>query len=128
MAKVKAKSNKKREKRSRVIIHIYAGFGNTIVTITDTKGNGLGQSSAGAAGFKGSRKRTPYAAQVASNNICKKVKDEYEAAYCDIRVRGAGPGRESAIRAVGDFFQVKSILDCTGIPFNGCRAKGERRA
>jgi len=107
--------------------HIHASFNNTIVTITDAQGNTISWGSAGAAGFKGSRKSTPYAARVAAQNAAKTAFD-MGVQEVDVFVKGPGPGREQAIRtfqAVG--IRVTSITDVTPIPHNGCRPPKKRR-
>ena len=107
--------------------HIFATFNNTIVTFTDKKGNTISWSSAGNSGFKGSRKSTPYAAGLAARNAAGIAKDNgmHE---CDVIVKGPGPGRESAIRAIqASGMRVKSISDITPVPHNGCRPPKKRR-
>lgn len=107
--------------------HIYAAFNNTIVTITDTKGNTVSWSSSGAAGFKGSRKSTPYAARMAAQEAISAAL-ELGLQEVDIRVKGPGPGREAAIRAIqGTGVRVRSISDVTPVPHNGCRPPKKRR-
>jgi small subunit ribosomal protein S11 len=107
--------------------HIAATFNNTIVTITDNNGNTVAWASAGSAGFKGSRKNTPYAAGLASRNAAR-VAQEFGMQEMDIIVNGPGPGRESAIRALQTAgIRVKSIRDVTPVPHNGCRPKKKRR-
>ena len=109
------------------IAHVNATFNNTIVTITDTKGNTIAWSSAGAEGFKGSRKSTPFAAQLAAENAGKKAKD-IGVKTLEIEVRGPGSGRESALRALQSTgFIITSIKDVTPIPHNGCRPPKRRR-
>ena len=109
------------------IAHVNATFNNTIVTITDTKGNTIAWSSAGAEGFKGSRKSTPFAAQLAAENAGKKAKDN-GVKTLEIEVRGPGSGRESALRALQSTgFIITSIKDVTPIPHNGCRPPKRRR-
>lgn len=109
------------------IVHIQASFNNTIISVTDSKGNLLTAASAGAAGFKGSRKSTPYAAQMAAEKAITAAKD-YGIARVDVMVRGVGSGRESAIRAMQVAgVVVTSIKDVTGIPHNGCRPRKARR-
>lgn len=124
-----ARKNKKAKKViTDGIIHINASFNNTIITVTDRQGNALRQSSSGAAGFTSSRKHTPFAAQVAAEQLANTVKDEFKMERVDVRVKGPGPGRESAIRAFnGAGFKVGSIEDCTPIPHNGCRPPKKRR-
>lgn len=112
---------------SRGVVHILASFNNTIVTITDPKGNALCWSSAGAAGFKGSKKSTPFAAQVASEQAAKKAV-EHGMKEVEVFVSGPGAGRESAIRALqATGLAVSAIHDTTPIPHNGCRPPKRRR-
>ncbi|MCA9897790.1 MAG: 30S ribosomal protein S11 [Anaerolineales bacterium] len=107
--------------------HIFATFNNTIVTITDMSGNTIAWSSAGNAGFKGSRKSTPYAARLAAQNAAR-VAQESGMQEMDVIVKGPGPGREQAIRSLqASGIQVKSIRDITPVPHNGCRPKKKRR-
>lgn len=109
-------------------VHIRATFNNTIVTITDLKGNSLSWSSGGNVGFKGSRKSTPYAARLASQSAARTARDVYGLQIVDVIVKGPGPGRESAIRALQSAgLQVRSIKDVTPIPHNGCRPPKKRR-
>ena len=120
---------KKKEKKniSNAIAHVNSSFNNTLITITDYQGNTIAWSSSGSMGFKGSRKSTPYAAQLAAEDAGKKA-SEHGVKILDIEVQGPGSGRESALRAlqiVG--FQVNSIRDVTPIPHNGCRPKKRRR-
>ncbi|KAB2965937.1 MAG: 30S ribosomal protein S11 [Thermoanaerobaculia bacterium] len=120
---------KKKERRivPHGIAHIQATFNNTIVSICDPEGNALCWSSAGRIGFKGSRKGTPFAAQVAAQNAGNLAKD-MGVRTLDVQVRGPGAGRESAIRALSAAgVEVKSIRDVTPIPHNGCRARKRRR-
>ena len=126
---VKRKSGKKREKLSipAGMAHILATFNNTIISITDLEGNLLTTSSAGAVGFKGSRKGTPYAAQQAAS-IAANAAKEYGMRTIQVRLKGQGAGRESAIRALQNSgLEVKSIRDITPIPHNGCRPPKRRR-
>ena len=120
---------KKKEKKniSNAFAHVNSSFNNTLITITDYQGNTIAWSSSGSMGFKGSRKSTPYAAQLAAEDAGKKA-SEHGVKIVDIEVQGPGSGRESALRAlqvVG--FQVNSIRDVTPIPHNGCRPKKRRR-
>ena len=120
---------KKKEKKNitNAIAHVNSSFNNTLVTITDYQGNTIAWSSSGSMGFKGSRKSTPYAAQLAAEDAGKKA-SEHGVKIVDIEVQGPGSGRESALRAlqiVG--FQVNSIRDVTPIPHNGCRPPKRRR-
>lgn len=108
-------------------VHIYATFNNTIVTITDQQGNALTWGSAGTAGFKGSRKSTPYAARLAAQQAIKQSQD-MGMQEVDVLVKGPGPGREAAIRAVqAAGIKVRSITDITPVPHNGCRPPKKRR-
>jgi small subunit ribosomal protein S11 len=109
------------------IAHVHASFNNTIVTITDLEGNVVSWSSAGTLGFKGSRKGTPFAAQQAATTAASSAR-EHGLRSIDIRVKGPGSGRESAIRALqGAGVEIKSIRDVTPIPHNGCRPPKRRR-
>jgi small subunit ribosomal protein S11 len=132
MAKVEKKDRKggKRKEKRNVphgVAHIQATFNNTIVSLTDPEGNLLSWSSAGRIGFKGSRKGTPFAAQVAAQNAGGNVKDVGMRSV-DVLVNGPGAGRESAIRALqASGLEVKSIKDVTPIPHNGCRPRKRRR-
>ncbi|HRQ40611.1 MAG TPA: 30S ribosomal protein S11 [Chloroflexota bacterium] len=107
--------------------HVYATFNNTIVTITDMNGNTVSWSSAGHAGFKGSRKSTPYAARLAAQNAAKEAHDN-GMQEMDVIINGPGPGREQAIRSLqSSGIRVRSIRDITPVPHNGCRPKKKRR-
>lgn len=109
------------------IAHIHASFNNTIVTISDLKGNTLAWATAGGSGFRGSRKSTPFAAQVAAER-CAEIVQEYGIKTLEVMVKGPGPGRESAVRALNAAgFQIISIIDVTPIPHNGCRPSKKRR-
>lgn len=124
-----AKSKKKRVRRNVTygIAHINATFNNTTVTITDTKGETLCWASAGTCGFKGSRKSTPFAGQMAAQQAAEKAV-KFGVKEIDVRVKGPGSGRESAITALQSAgLNVKSIEDCTPIPHNGCRPRKKRR-
>jgi small subunit ribosomal protein S11 len=108
-------------------VHIYATFNNTIITITDTEGNTVAWGSAGSAGFKGSRKSTPFAARLAAEQAVKTAQ-QLGIQEVDLFVKGPGPGRENAIRAVQSMgIKVRSIADITPIPHNGCRPPKKRR-
>jgi small subunit ribosomal protein S11 len=108
-------------------IHIHATFNNTIVTITDLQGNTVVWGSSGSAGFKGSRKSTPYAARLAAEEVISSGK-ELGLQEADLFVKGPGPGREAAIRAIqGSEVKVRSISDVTPVPHNGCRPPKKRR-
>ena len=124
-----APKSRKKVKKNVVdgIAHIHASFNNTIVTITDRQGNTLVWATAGGSGFRGSRKSTPFAAQVAAENAANTVKD-MGMKNVDVCVKGPGPGRESAIRALNaGGFNITSIVDVTPIPHNGCRPPKRRR-
>ena len=109
------------------ILHVHASFNNTIITITDRQGNALSWATAGGAGFKGSRKSTPFAAQVAAE-AAGKVAQEYGIKNLDVRIKGPGPGRESSVRAMNALgIKVVSIQDVTPVPHNGCRPPKRRR-
>lgn len=108
-------------------IYIYSSFNNTIISLTDETGNALGQVSSGALGFKGTKKSTPYAAQLAMKEIISKAKN-HSVSSIDILISGVGAGRESAVRALhGSGIQVKTIKDITPLPHNGTRAKKPRK-
>ena len=107
--------------------HIHASFNNTIVTITDRQGNALAWKTAGGSGFRGSRKSTPFAAQVAADHVAQAVK-EMGMKNMEVFVKGPGPGRESAVRALNNAgFKITNITDVTPIPHNGCRPPKKRR-
>ena len=109
------------------VAHVNSTFNNTIITISDVQGNVISWSSAGGQGFKGSRKSTPYAAQVAAEDAGRKAQ-EHGMKELDVRVKGPGSGRESALRALqGIGFTIKGITDITPIPHNGCRPPKRRR-
>jgi small subunit ribosomal protein S11 len=120
---------KKKIKRhvSTVVVHVFASFNNTIVTITDPKGNTLSWASSGGSNFKGSRKSTPFAGQVVATKALAAAKELHGFTEAKIYVDGPGPGRDAAIRAVRDFAAVLEIHDVTSTPFNGCKAPKERR-
>ena len=123
------KTTKKKIKRTVVdgIAHVHASFNNTIITITDRQGNGLSWATAGGSGFRGSRKSTPFAAQVAADRAGQVAKD-YGMKNVEVRIKGPGPGRESSVRALNALgFRVTNIIDITPIPHNGCRPPKKRR-
>jgi small subunit ribosomal protein S11 len=132
MAKQRARSARAGGKKEKKNIphgraYIYATFNNTIVSITDQQGNVLSWSSGGTSGFKGSRKSTPYAAQLAAKNAAK-VAQEHGVRELDVFVKGPGPGREAAIRSLQSAeMKLRSITDKTPIPHNGCRPPKKRR-
>jgi small subunit ribosomal protein S11 len=112
---------------TRGVVHVTATFNNTLVSVTDANGNALGWSSAGKMGFKGSRKSTAYAAQVVSQDACRQAMG-HGLKEVEVRVKGPGSGRESAVRAVqGLGLEITAIKDVTPIPHNGCRPKKARR-
>ena len=118
---------KERKNITNGVVHVNSSFNNTMVTITDVQGNTISWSSSGLMGFKGSRKSTPYAAQLAAEDAGKKA-SEHGLKNVDVEVSGPGSGRESALRALQTIgFQVNSIRDVTPIPHNGCRPKKRRR-
>jgi small subunit ribosomal protein S11 len=125
----KKKTFRKKEKKNipTGIVHISASFNNTLISITDTQGNLVAQSSAGARGFRGSRKGTPFAAQQAAVDVARKAQD-VGMREVEVRVKGPGGGRESAIRAINNAgIRVTSIRDTTPVPHNGCRPPKRRR-
>ncbi len=128
MAKGSTRTRKKVKKNVvDGVAHIHASFNNTIITITDRQGNTLAWASAGGAGFKGSRKSTPFAAQVAAEKASNVVK-EFGMKNVEVMVKGPGPGRDSAVRALNSAgFSISSISDVTPIPHNGCRPPKKRR-
>ena len=128
MAKTPTRTRKKVKKVvTDGIAHVHASFNNTIITITDRQGNALCWATSGGSGFRGSRKSTPFAAQVAAEKAGEKVK-EYGMKNLEVEVKGPGPGRESAVRALNNAgFQITSITDVTPIPHNGCRPPKKRR-
>jgi small subunit ribosomal protein S11 len=122
-----AKRKKVKKNVTDAVAHIHASFNNTIIMITDRQGNTLSWSTAGAAGFKGSRKSTPFAAQVAADKAAQAAA-EHGVKNVEVRVKGPGPGRESAVCALNNAgFKVTSITDVTPIPHNGCRPPKRRR-
>ncbi|MET0067635.1 MAG: 30S ribosomal protein S11 [Candidatus Thiodiazotropha sp.] len=128
MAKPSSRAKKKVKKSvTDGVAHVHASFNNTIITITDRQGNALAWATAGGSGFRGSRKSTPFAAQVAADRVGQMVK-EYGVKNLDVNVKGPGPGRESAVRALNNAgFKITSISDVTPIPHNGCRPPKKRR-
>ena len=128
MAKEAARVKRKERKNiASGVAHVNSTFNNTMITITDAQGNTIAWSSAGAQGFKGSRKSTPFAAQVAAEDAGKKAQD-HGMKTLEVEVRGPGSGRESALRALQSIgFVITSIRDVTSVPHNGCRARKQRR-
>jgi small subunit ribosomal protein S11 len=128
MAKASTKTRKRVKKTvADGVAHIHASFNNTIVTITDRQGNTLSWATAGGSGFRGSRKSTPFAAQIASQKAGEVAK-EFGMQNLDVFIKGPGPGRESAVRALNSLgFKITNITDITPIPHNGCRPPKKRR-
>ncbi|MFC3677564.1 30S ribosomal protein S11 [Ferrovibrio xuzhouensis] len=129
MVKDKAARPRRKEKKNitSAVAHVNASFNNTMITITDAQGNTIAWSSAGSQGFKGSRKSTPYAAQVAADTAGKRAA-EHGVRTLEVEVKGPGSGRESALRALQAVgFVITSIRDVTPIPHNGCRPPKRRR-
>ncbi|MDM8545923.1 30S ribosomal protein S11 [Candidatus Venteria ishoeyi] len=126
MAKEQARKKVKKT-ISEGIAHVHASFNNTIITITDRQGNALAWATSGGSGFRGSRKSTPFAAQVAAERVGNMVKD-FGMKNLEVRIKGPGPGRESAVRALNaNGFKITGITDVTPIPHNGCRPPKRRR-
>ena len=120
---------RKRVKKNVVdgVAHVHASFNNTIITITDRQGNALAWATSGGCGFRGSRKSTPFAAQIAAEKAGAIVK-EFGMKNLDVEIKGPGPGRESAVRALNNLgFKINNITDVTPIPHNGCRPPKRRR-
>ena len=129
MARATTTRVRRRERKNITsgVAHVYASFNNTKITITDAQGNTISWSSSGSQGFKGSRKSTPYAAQIAAEDAGRKAQ-EHGVQTLEIRVKGPGSGRESALRALQTVgFNITSIRDVTPIPHNGCRPRKRRR-
>jgi small subunit ribosomal protein S11 len=130
-----AQNNKltaKRKKNKRNIhdgmVHVHASFNNTIIMFSDKQGNALCWATSGGSGFRGSRKSTPFAAQVAAERAGKKARDEFDMKSVDVFINGPGPGRESAVRAIIALgIKITKIKDVTSIPHNGCRPPKKRR-
>jgi len=127
-----AKANSRVKKKAKQVVtdavaHVHATFNNTIVTITDRQGNALCWATSGGSGFRGSRKSTPFAAQVAAERAGQ-LATEYGVKNMDVMVKGPGPGRDSAVRGLNSVgFKISSISDVTPIPHNGCRPPKKRR-
>jgi small subunit ribosomal protein S11 len=131
MADTTVKTTKKKKAKRSVPagqVHVLATFNNTIITVTDPSGGALANSSAGACGFRGSKKGTAYAAQVAAEKAINTAKTQYNFAKADVYIKGVGLGRESAVRALAAAgVAVDSIKDVTGVPHGGCRPRKARR-
>lgn len=126
----KKRTTRKKDRRSVIhgVAHIQASFNNTLISISDLEGNILTQSSAGAQGFRGSRKSTPFAASQAAHTAASIARDSFGMKYCDVKVKGPGAGREAAIRSLqAAGLEVRTIKDVTPIPHNGCRPPKRRR-
>jgi small subunit ribosomal protein S11 len=129
MAERQARRPRRRERRNigHGVVHIKSSFNNTIITITDLRGNVVAWASAGNVGFKGSRKSTPYAAQMAAEEVARRAM-EFGVRKVDVQVRGPGSGRETAIRSLQNLgLEVTGIKDVTPVPHNGCRPPKRRR-
>lgn len=127
MAKVTKAKKKVKKNIVEGVAHIHASFNNTIVMITDRQGNAISWSTSGAGGFKGSRKSTPFAAQIAAESAGKTALDS-GVKNLEVLIKGPGPGRESAVRALNNLgFKITTIADVTPVPHNGCRAPKRRR-
>ena len=130
MAKPRSsRSSRKKVKKTVIdgVAHVHASFNNTIITITDRQGNALAWSTAGCSGFRGSRKSTPFAAQVASQKAGEAAQ-EFGVKNLEVNIKGPGPGRESAVRALNALgYKITNITDVTPIPHNGCRPPKRRR-
>jgi small subunit ribosomal protein S11 len=127
MAKAPVRRKKVKKQVADGMAHVHASFNNTIVTITDRQGNALSLATAGGSGFRGSRKSTPFAAQVAAERAGNVAK-EYGLKNLEVFIKGPGPGRESAVRALNAAgFRITNITDVTPIPHNGCRPPKKRR-
>src|SRR6056300_1578226 len=128
MAKTNTRIKKRIKKNvAEGIAHVHASFNNTIITITDRQGNALSWATSGGAGFKGSRKSTPFAAQVAAETAGKAAQ-EYGVKNIEVRIKGPGPGRESSVRALNSIgLKITAIQDVTPVPHNGCRPPKKRR-
>ena len=132
MSKPAAANQAKTKKKARRVVtdgiaHVQASFNNTVITITDRQGNALSWATSGGAGFRGSRKSTPFAAQVAAEKAGR-VALEYGLKSLEVRIKGPGPGRESAVRSLNNLgYKITNIIDVTPIPHNGCRPPKKRR-
>lgn len=127
MAKVRTTKKKVKKTVLDGVVHIHASFNNTIITISDRQGNTLCWATSGGSGFRGSRKSTPFAAQVAALAVGEQAK-EFGLKNLEVNIKGPGPGRESAVRALNSLgFKIMNITDVTPVPHNGCRPPKRRR-
>ena len=128
MAKATTRVRKKVKKNvAEGIAHVHASFNNTIIMITDRQGNALSWATSGSSGFKGSRKSTPFAAQIAADKAGRAAQD-CGVKNLEVRIKGPGPGRESAVRSLNNVgYKITNIIDVTPIPHNGCRPPKKRR-
>lgn len=127
MAKVRTTKKKVKKTILDGIVHVHASFNNTIITISDRQGNTLCWATSGGSGFRGSRKSTPFAAQVAAQ-VAGERAQEYGLKNLEVNIKGPGPGRESAVRALNALgFKITNITDVTPVPHNGCRPPKKRR-
>ena len=123
-----AKSKKTKRVISEGVAHIHSSFNNTIITITDKHGNAVCWATSGGSGFRGSRKSTPFAAQIAAEKVGTVAKEDFGMTSLDVKVKGPGAGRESAVRSLNACgLKIKSITDVTPLPHNGCRPPKKRR-
>jgi len=128
MARVQTTTKKKKRTVSDGKVYIHASFNNTIITVTDRQGNALCWATAGGSGFRGSRKSTPFAAQVAAERAITEAIDRFDMSTVAIYLNGPGPGRESSIRAIiGKGIKIIEMTDVTSYPHNGCKAPKKRR-
>ncbi|HIH2763501.1 MAG TPA: 30S ribosomal protein S11 [Candidatus Azoamicus sp.] len=129
MKKISKNKTTKKAKKSVSVgkIYIQASYNNTLVYITDLNGDVLIWKTAGSEGFKGSKKSTPYAAQIAAKSVAKEAKEAFNLSSVEIFIKGPGPGREAAIRGLANYLKITYIADVTSIPHNGCRPAKERR-
>jgi small subunit ribosomal protein S11 len=128
MAENTAKKKKMKRTVAQGTVHVHASFNNTIITVSDTNGGALSASSAGACGFRGSKKGTAYAAQVAAEKAIQAAKQQYGLSKANVIIKGIGLGREAAVRVlISESIAVESIKDVTGVPHGGCRPRKARR-